>query len=252
MKSISRITIIGNGNVGGHFVNAFELAGLEVRKVPARSEFKTDFAADSLILIAVKDDYIAEIVKRLASLPLQDCGKSIVVHTSGSVPMSVLDPLLTVNRTVGVFYPMQTFTKDSPMRYDDIPFLIEASDEASLALLSRIASRISKNVLRADSQVRAAYHIAAVFTCNFSNHLCAMADEYLQSNGLNFKLLLPLLRQTVEKLNHLSPRQAQTGPAKRGDVKVMEYHLRQLEENPVLSEVYKNLSESIIKFQSNE
>lgn len=248
-KEIKKIAIIGRGNVGSHLKKALENIGKSVIAIASREEFP-NLSDYDLIIIAVKDDYIKDVALKLREALKNDNARPIVVHTSGSVNLSVLTEILPERIAAGVFYPMQTFSKGVDMRYDNIPFLLEASDPSTLERLKLLASEISSNVQEADSEIRAKYHIGAVLTCNFTNHLCALTDEYLQANGLKFNTLLPLLSQTISKLNSTSPAEAQTGPAIRGDHKVIDYHFDKLREYPELLDIYKYFSESISKFHS--
>lgn len=244
---MNKIVIIGAGNVGNHLTEAFSQNGFDAECISSRiSQFNLSNA--SLILIAVHDDAIREIALKVGnSLTNNKNTTAVVAHTSGSVPMSVFRDTLPAGTSYGVFYPMQTFTKNVYMRYDDIPFLIEASDSSTLDFLKGIASRISPNVIEADSDVRKDYHIGAVLACNFANHLWALSDNYLTSKDLPFDMLKPLLRQTLEKLNTATPYEAQTGPAVRHDKRVMQAHLSHLSDNPEIAEIYTLLSESIEK-----
>ena len=241
--AIPNILIIGKGNVGTHLANAFSNVGIRVVDISSRSEHYPVKNAD-FIIIAVKDDAISEVTRKLAK-GLDKKSKPIIIHTSGSVSLQILSENLPEDYPCGVFYPMQTFSKDVSMRYDNIPLLLEASDKGILQEIKRLASKISGNVLEADSKVRADFHLGAVFACNFTNHLCSLSSRFLESNGLEFKYLLPLLEQTLSKLHHLTPLDSQTGPAIRGDKKVIRRHLSKLKDHPDLAKIYSILTESI-------
>lgn len=242
-QRLPNILIIGKGNVGTHLANAFSNVGFRVRNISSRCD-SYQMENDDFIFIAVKDDAVGQVAGKLVNcLGLKS--KPIIMHTSGSVPLQILTEILPEEYPCGVFYPMQTFSKDLSMRYDNIPLLIEASDNATFNEIKRLASKISGSILKADSKVRMAYHIGAVFACNFSNYLCSLSSRFLESNGLEFKYLLPLLEQTVSKLHHLTPQEAQTGPAIRGDKKVILQHLSQLKDQPDMARIYRMLSESI-------
>ncbi|MDE5842145.1 MAG: DUF2520 domain-containing protein [Muribaculaceae bacterium] len=243
-QDIKRITIIGNGNVGSHLGRAFRTAGCRVKMQSSRDS-QYDISDSDLIIISVKDKFIAEVVERITESSTQS-HSCIIVHTSGSVGMDVLQPAVKSGYGIGVLYPMQTFTKEVEMRYNDIPFLTEGQNHEIFERLKTLALRVSPCVIEADSGVRGKYHIGAVLTCNFANHLWALADDYLNDNNLSFDTLMPLLRQTVEKLRSTAPKDAQTGPAVRNDRNVIDRHLRVLESNKKLYELYSILSESII------
>lgn len=236
---------MGEGNVGSHLAKAFSQKGFDVTTMSSRRPILELTGAD-IVIIAVHDDAIPDIARKVAEAILREKNRNIIVaHTSGSVPISVLEETLPENSRFGVFYPMQTFSKHVDMRYDDIPFLIEGSDNYTLTSLKNLASEISVNVIEADSDIRKDYHIGAVFACNFANHLWTLSDKYLSSKGLPFGLLKPLLRQTIAKLDSTSPFEAQTGPAVRHDERVMQAHLSHLSDIPEMNDLYRLLSQSI-------
>lgn len=229
-----KIAIIGHGNVATHMMKAF--AGSSVHAVQVNSRTLSDLPGDAdLYLICVKDDAIADVAALLDSV------SAVVAHTSGSVGIEVLD----MHRHRGVWYPMQTFSRNDMIDYASIPVFIEASDVESLSLLRRVAESFATTVVEADSERRKALHLAAVFACNFTNRLHGIAAEVLREAGLNFELMLPLINQSVAKLSRMTPSQAQTGPASRGDSKVCQAQMQMLASRPELQEIYRLLSESI-------
>lgn len=254
MERPPRIAIVGSGNVASHLAIAIDRVS-NVEQVFSRNISHAKALAAKLkncrpiskandldssvdfCIIAVNDDAIEDIAK---SLPRLRGG--IAAHTSGSVPMSVLSPL---SERIGVFYPMQTFSKNVEVLVEEVPFFIEASDSLSLQALDELALSISRKVSHADSNQRAILHIAAVFACNFANHLWAISDKILSEYGIPFNVFEPLLKATLNKALSMHPAQAQTGPAKRGDNEVMKRHMEKLpcEER----EIYRLLSNSIMK-----
>lgn len=233
---MNAISIIGNGNVATHLFRALKDKA-DVRIVNSRTLEGLPEHSD-LILIAVKDDVIEEIASKVK-------GKGdIIAHTSGSVPANVLEG--TAGR-FGVFYPMQTFSKDVGLNYEEIPFFIEGSDVEAEDALKSYAGLISDNVNVADSDDRRQLHLAAVFACNFTNALVGAADDILRERGMDYKVMLPLLKQTVGKLETLTPEEAQTGPASRHDMNVLEKHMKMLEDKPLLREIYSGISDLILR-----
>lgn len=231
------VAIVGTGNVATHLCRAFERKANVFQVSPHSFEgmpLKPDF-----VIISVKDSVIAEVAKNLPPT------KGIVAHTSGSVSMTVLAPFAN---EYGVFYPLQTFSKDVPLDYSEIPFFIEGNNPETTSALCKLARLISTDVHIADSEARKTLHLASVFACNFSNAMIGIGAEILADAGMDYHLLLPLLRQTVAKLEKLSPSEAQTGPAVRKDFPVINAHLKMLEEkdDPGLAEIYENLTNMII------
>ena len=146
----------------------------------------------------------------------------------------------------GVFYPLQTFSKNREVNFNTIPICIEAKEEADLELLTNLGNSLSEKVVEIDSDERSKLHLAAVFVNNFVNHLYAIGDDILGNNELSFDLLHPLIEETASKVKTLSPSEVQTGPARRGDQKTIEKHLHLLTEGPE-SELYQQLTESLMK-----
>lgn len=187
-----------------------------------------------IYIIAVADDAISQVAE---ALPLTH---SIVAHTSGSVAMSSLDRF----PRRGVFYPLQTLSKDIAIDYSAMPILIEGSSESVANELKNIASAISTSVAEVDSAHRAKIHLAAVIASNFTNHLLHLSSKLLPSD-VDPALLLPLLEETIRKAGSRTPYCAQTGPARRGDTQTIEKHLSLLSDTPQLKNIYSLLSKSI-------
>lgn len=233
-----KIAIVGSGNVGHHLTRALAESGqAEVVNIASRRPEEIPFDAD-LYLIAVTDGAIAEVAGKMPPVD------GVVAHTSGSVGMEAI-PESFAKR--GVFYPLQTFTKDADLDYGGIPVFVEADCAEALVVLKKAAGIFSGSVVEADSALRRKLHLAAVFACNFTNRLYGIADELMRESGLEFRLLFPLIMESVGKLRVLSPSEAQTGPASRGDRSVCEEHLRMLEDRPELRRIYSMLTDSISK-----
>ena len=162
-----------------------------------------------------------------------------VAYTSGSVALNSLPH----RESIGVFYPLQTFSKDLDLDVSQVPFLIEASTEKFGNQLFDLATQLSTSVSYADSQKRKELHLAAVWVNNFTNHIVHIAQKYADENNVDFVLLTPLLKETIHKLDYLSAHDAQTGPARRGDLSILEEHMSKL--NGVEKELYQLISKSI-------
>ncbi len=248
---MTTIVFLGFGNVNFHLINTlykhnkdsviqvYNRSEINLNKELSKIPFTTDLSkikeAD-LYIIGIPDDAIAAFSE---TLPLKN---KLVVHTSGSVSMEALSKR---NRK-GVFYPLQTFSKNREVNFNTIPICIEAKEEADLELLTNLGNSLSEKVVEIDSDERSKLHLAAVFVNNFVNHLYAIGDDILGNNELSFDLLHPLIEETASKVKTLSPSEVQTGPARRGDQKTIEKHLHLLKEGPE-SELYQQLTESLMK-----
>lgn len=243
-----KIVILGTGNLAKHLYSAFskpnhvkivqvvgrnrEALGLFSAHVSTSNDFNAIVDAD-LYLIAVKDDAITEVSGHLLDK------EGLVAHTSGAIGLNAIQP-----KNKGVFYPLQTFTKGKTVDFRSIPICIEAQQKKSLETLKKLAGSISKNVHHIDSEQRKKLHLAAVFVNNFTNYLYGVGEELCLEEGLSFDLLKPLIMETAEKVQNISPKDAQTGPARRNDVKSMESHLELLNKKEHIT-LYKLLSQAI-------
>lgn len=235
-----KVDIVGLGNVGTHLRRALSKTA-DVASVNPRT-FDGLRRDCEICFIAVSDSAIDGVAQKISERLASD---SILVHTSGSTPISVLE---NKSRNTGVFYPLQTFSKEVELNYENLPVLIEANNEATENSLRQLAAAAGFKSSAASSEQRKSIHLAAVICCNFVNHLWHLSDDYLKRNNLDFKLLLPLIGETFGKISKVSPRDAQTGPASRHDMKTLEKHLDMLENNEELRTIYKILSDSIMKY----
>lgn len=229
------IAIIGRGNVATHLQKALRPYADVSMINPHTLEGLPEHP--DITVISVSDSAIREVAERLSK---HDCG--ILAHTSGTTPMSVLDGCAG---QTGVFYPLQTFSKDVPLDYRHIPFFIEASTQATEKKLMDLARKVSDKVYYASSSRRKGLHIASVFACNFVNHMWSIADNLLYELDLDITVLQPLIEETIRKAMTNSPQSVQTGPAVRGDETTIREHLDMLEDKPEIRELYKKISTSI-------
>ena len=248
-SGVIKVIIIGTGNVAKHLFDAFQSAdGLEVVQVAGRNStalayfngftntqegFENLQEAD-LYMMALSDDAIVQTAEIIAA------NNRLLAHTSGSTALSQLPS----NGRRGVFYPLQTFSKERNVDFEEIPICLEAENEEDYALLEKLANTISKKAIRINSDQRLQLHLAAVFVNNFSNHLFHIGQEICEANNMSFDLLRPLINETVSKIENLDPFDAQTGPARREDLNTMQTQLDKLK-NSKHKEIYKLLSESI-------
>jgi len=252
-----KIAFIGAGNVAWHLAQALAAAGHKLAAVysrsaapreelakllpaakPVASLAELSVIAPDVILIAVPDDAITA-VAQLLQVP----SGTIVAHTSGSQPMSVLESI--AGACTGVFYPLQTFSKAKTVDFKKVPVLVEAQDSRALQKLEQLAQSISPQVQHVSSETRRQLHLAAVFACNFTNHLLGISRELLQNAHLPPDLLQPLIHETVDKAALFPPFDVQTGPAVRHDENVISGHLHLLAQYPRYQELYRQLTDSI-------
>lgn len=249
------IVLFGTGNLATHLFIA--LAKSEKFKVvqvynhrPESLEFfkektKTTTSLAEVVpadiyLIALKDDVIQEIAPKVIHK------KALVLHTSGAIPMSVLSKF----ERFGVLYPLQTFSKNKPVDFKNIPMCIEANKEAELQILEQLSLEITTKVYKISSEQRKVLHVAAVFVSNFVNYLYTEGQEICIRNKIPFEILHPLILETASKIIDLSPKEAQTGPAKRNDLAVINSHLELLNEEQ--KKIYQILTQSIQNLHGKE
>lgn len=238
-----KVALIGQGNVSFHLARAFRTAEkVQVSVYDSREESsKIEKYSADICIVAVSDSAIKEVSEKLQRVD------AIVAHTSGSVSINELPN----DYRRGVFYPLQTFTKEKELDFTNIPICVETENKDDLDLLSELAKSISKNVNKVSSAQRKSLHMAAVFANNFTNHLYQVAYDICDENKLSFDLIKPLIIETADKIRTLSPFQAQTGPARRNDVTTISKHIELLE-NFDRKEIYSQLSKSIQKTHGKE
>ena len=198
------------------------------------------------VLLAVSDGAIESVARQLAPKLDPDV---LVAHTSGATPATVLAPHF---KNFGTFYPLQTFTTGRTPDWTRLPILVDANSTTAREHLRRLARKISSKVSATTDEERANLHVAAVMVNNFTNHLYHLAQRFCADHHIDFKLLLPLIRETSEKIQDgRSPDAAQTGPARRGDETTIQRHLSQLETYPELHELYRWFTDSIQRDDPN-
>lgn len=246
-----RIVLIGAGNLATNLGKALVRVGHEVVQVYSRTETSASALASVLnctftvqladvvksadiFIISVKDSVLPLVAEELKT------GREgqLFVHTAGSMPLSAL-PF----HHRGVFYPMQTFSKNREVNFRKIPCFVEAEDENDLKRMKLMATDIADSVYELSSENRQYLHLAAVFCCNFANHCFALGAQLLQQHGcIPFSVMLPLIDETATKLHQLSPREAQTGPAVRWDTNVIDKQRKLLTDMPDVQQIYDLLS----------
>ncbi|MDT0294980.1 Rossmann-like and DUF2520 domain-containing protein [Mesonia ostreae] len=241
------VSILGSGNVATHLYRAFaESTEVQLVQIYGRNPtnllaFKDkvstcsrleDLKKVDIFILAVKDDAVEEIIQKLKHRD------AIIAHTSGSIPLS------QSAKKNGVFYPLQTFSKDTPVDFKHIPLCLEASDKEIYTLLEKLALSISPKVFSISSEQRKSLHLSAVFVCNFVNHLYHIGESLCEKNEVPFEILHALILETARKASLHSPKAVQTGPAVRNDQKSIATHLERLTDEKY-KEIYTLLTQSI-------
>ena len=238
-----RIVLLGGGNLANHLSKALAgLPGYPLVQVWARSPkqakalgVKSNCAFThklqeiesraNLYILCISDDSIESVAGDLAGLIPRDAA---VVHTSGSKPSGLFKSRY---RNYGVFYPLQTFSRDKKITFSAVPLFITASNKATKALLIDLASLLSQEVRVIEDTARMKMHLAAVLVNNFPNYIYTLTDLFLESQRLDFSLFYPLMEETLAKIKTMPPVMAQTGPARRHDKTVIDQHLALLQKS---------------------
>ena len=252
-----RIALIGAGRVASCMGPRLKEAGHTIVAVYSRTiEHAKELAAkvcapayDNLESLPEADVYLTmlsdDALVQLAPAIVKSREQALFLHTAGSVPMDIWKE--SGAKRYGVLYAMQTFSKGADIDWPQVPVFVEGCNPAELEIVRNLASGLSGKVTELSSEGRKKLHVAAVFTCNFSNHMYAIAERLLATEGVPFGVMLPLVRETARKVETMSPEDAQTGPAVRGDRKVINEHLELLKDYPEYAEIYRLISKDINK-----
>ena len=254
-----RISFIGAGKVSGALCRQMHMSGCKIQRIVTRSgksgpalallcnaswSSKYDFSdSEDLIIVAVPDDKLSEILTRI-KCPVN----TVVAHTAGSLGLDVFPASL---KHTGVFYPLQTFSENRNISFRDLPLFLEASDAYSSGILKDVAESIGSKVHFIVTEQRRLLHVAAVFACNFTNHMLTAGKQITEKAGFSFKVLEPLINETVVKALEAGPEHSQTGPAYRSDKGTIKRHIDLLSFSPELQGIYKEVTKSIMKFYKN-
>ncbi len=254
---IQKICLIGSGNVAWHLAQHAYAQGLELTQIFSRELEKASVLAQKigaeaistleqidpradLFVLLVKDDAIDEVASKLKEiLP----ASALVCHGSGATDLAVLQKHF---QRCGVFYPLQSFSKNRTLDFfHQVPLCVEATAPADEPLLLDLAKKLSQQAALVNSEQRFTLHLGAVFVNNFVNKLYAVAEDLLQEKDLPFELLLPLIQETAAKVQNQSPFDMQTGPARRGDLEIQQKQLKFLDKDARWQLIYELMSRLI-------
>jgi predicted short-subunit dehydrogenase-like oxidoreductase (DUF2520 family) len=248
-----KIVIIGAGNVAFHLIKSITNSGHQLvqiynrtienikestKKIPLSDSIGGIYPNADIYIICVKDNAIEEIANQLKM------NNKLVLHTSGNRTMDILQ---NSSSNYGIFYPIQSFTKDIPLNFKKVPIIIEANNAEALEMLKSFAESISERVIEMDLEKRQKLNIAGVFVNNFTNHLYHLMDEYLDKESIDFSILHPIIQNTVDKIKIKNPRACQTGPAIRKDQETIENQKKILEKEIDLLKIYNEFTQGITK-----
>lgn len=251
---MQKVSFIGSGNVATHLATKLFTAGVHIHQIASLTSATADDLAQKVgangitdlekleldqidfLIVAVRDDVLPEMAHKINK------ASCIIAHTSGTSPMNTFEN----HENYGVFYPLQTFSKHKSIDIKSTPFCIEGNKEDVVKSLKSLAELIADNVQFVDTETRKSIHIAAVFACNFSNHMLAIAEDILNDKHVSLSILQPLVEETIQKAFSGKPKEMQTGPAARNDQKVITDHLAKLSSHTLHQTIYKNISQSII------
>ena len=250
-----KVTLIGAGNLATQLGKSLKKAGVIISQVYSRTEesartlgelLEAEWLTDikslrneaDVYIFSVKDGALSELITEVC----KGRGDKLFLHTAGSMPMSCFEGKAL---HYGVFYPMQTFSKSKDVCFENIPVFIEGDSAETAEVIRSLANMLSKRVITLSSADRKYLHLAAVWACNFTNYCYTVASDILSEHGIPFDVMLPLINETTEKIQNISPKEAQTGPAVRGDKNVMSQQLELMSDRTDLQELYKMLSKGI-------
>jgi len=251
------VCFIGAGNVATHLSKSLQKEGFCIKQIYSRTtesaaalakQLKTGYTNEideidtsaELFIIALKDSVIDNVLSKI------DFRNKLVIHCSGSLPLSVLNNY-SANRAV--LYPLQTFSKEREIDFKTVPVFVESNSKENEREVLAIAQSISNSVSVIDSAKRKQLHISAVFACNFVNHFYTISSAILARNNISFDVLKPLILETAQKVQNISPENAQTGPAVRFDENIISSHLKELTGLENYAEIYNLISKSIFEHQ---
>lgn len=254
MDSNLKISFIGSGNVATHLAKGLFDKHFSIKQICSKSLENAKTLAEEVdaeactslsclekevdcIIIAVSDDIIESIANEIPST------NALVVHTSGTKDIELLNSF----ENYGIFYPLQTFSKGTSVNLNEVPLCLESNSDKNNATLEQLAKAITTSYQYINSEQRKVIHLAAVFACNFSNHMYSISKDILDNNELDFKLLEPLIQATAAKISRMNPIDAQTGPAVRKDHETIKNHLSLLEDSIDYRDIYELITKHIIQ-----
>jgi predicted short-subunit dehydrogenase-like oxidoreductase (DUF2520 family) len=250
------ISFAGAGKVASALCKELFNAGLKIDKIASITESYGRSLADAcraswssdlqfpdttnVIIVSVPDHELIKVLSKLKCKP-----NTLIVHTAGSFGMDVFPSNITHK---GIFYPLQTFSKERKISFSNLPFLLESSDDESSIILQNLTELIGAKAYFVDTERRRMLHLAAVFVCNFTNHMLTEGQDLAKKAGFSLEVLKPLIKETVSKALENGPENSQTGPAVRNDHNTIKKHMELLSFSPELQKLYDDMTWSIMNY----
>ena len=251
---IKSVTIIGSGNMAHWLVYAMRHAGVKIRQIYSRqlshaealaekadaeaiNNIKDLLPGSDLYIFSVKDDSYEELLRQLPFRP------HLAAHTAGSLSMRLFEPYA---ESYGILYPYQSVNKNMDFKDVIVPLCVEGNDEMTEKELLALAQKLTSTVQKLDESQRLVLHRAAIFGCNFTNAMYSIAYDILSEHNIDWKMILPLLQNTMDKVKKMNPHDAQTGPAQRGDQNIISLHQEALQ-NEQLKDIYRLVTDYIMQ-----
>jgi predicted short-subunit dehydrogenase-like oxidoreductase (DUF2520 family) len=254
------ISFAGAGRVGSALCKELYHAGFSIDLIVSESENNGMVLAEScnahwsnysvfpdstnIVIVAVPDHRLKEVLDKIECFP-----ETLVAHTAGSFGLDIFPEKI---KKKGVFYPLQTFSKERKIIFKELPLLLESSDMKSSLILESLAESIGGKVHFVDAEHRKILHLAAVFVNNFTNHMLTLGKEISIKAGIPFEIFHPLITETISKAIDYGPENSQTGPAIRNDQNTIKKHLELLSFSPELQKIYNEMTNSIIKYYNTK
>ena len=220
-----KIVIIGAGSVGTNLHHALGQKGVRTELVHARPLTADPSAINDLpqaecYIYAVADNALAEVISKVHA------PKALHLHTSGSMPIEVFG---ADKPHAGILYFFMSFSREVMIEdWSGIPCFIEGRNIDDIAAIYSLAQCLTSRIYEANQHDRERLHIAGIFANNYTNLMYHIAETVLKDTQIPFEALLPLIDRTAAKVHTLKPADAQTGPAQRGDERVMNHHAQVL------------------------
>ncbi len=234
------------GSVMTRSVATARAAVRNMRRGQAHGTLTRQVLSANVVLVATPDRALRGVAQELARIGGEEWRRKIVLHTSGALDSSVLEPLARLGASVGSLHPLQTFSGKSVPPLEGVIFTVEGGRNA-LRAARQIVRALGGAPVRIERCHKPAYHAAGAFAAPHALALMEAATRILLSLGFTRREasrgLLPLVRQTLDNFERFGPCTAWTGPLSRGDFETVALHASALRKfPPEYEQAYEALS----------